>query len=103
MQLVSVRLQIQGREFNPGPAHTFAEIDHEIISAALPLPSADSRRAVVSYMQKYVHKVVVNCLVKHAQGKSVVRRTGSLNNTITVDWGVKHQIKQTTQSDILLQ
>ena len=30
-------------------SHTFAEIDHEIISTAILLPSADSRRVVVSY------------------------------------------------------
>ena len=29
--------------------HTFVEIDHEIISTAILLPSADSRRVVVSY------------------------------------------------------
>ena len=58
----------------PAPSHTFVEIDHEIISAtAILLPSADSRRVVVSYKLKYVHKVLVNCLVKHDQEKSVVR------------------------------
>ena len=31
------------------------EIDHEIISMVI-LPFPDSRRAVVSYWQKYVHK-----------------------------------------------
>ena len=44
-------------------SHTFAEID----------PSADSRRVVVSYKQKYVHKVLVNRLVKLAQEYSVVK------------------------------
>ena len=53
----------------PAQSHTFMEIDHEIIS----IPSADSRRVVVSYKQKYVHKVLVNCLVKLAQENSVVR------------------------------
>ena len=38
-------------------SHTFVEINHEIISMAIPLPSADSRRAVVSYKLKYMHKV----------------------------------------------
>ena len=32
----------------PAQSHTFAEIDHEIISTAILLPSADSRRVVVS-------------------------------------------------------
>ena len=51
----------------PAVSHTFAEIDHEIISTAILLPSDGSRRVVVSYKQKYVHEVLVNCLVKLAQ------------------------------------
>ena len=54
-------------------SHTFVEIDHEIISTVVLLPSADSRRVVVSYKGKYVHEDLVNCLVKLAQVKSVVR------------------------------
>ena len=50
-------------------SHTLAEIDHEIIPTAILLPSADLRRVVVSYKRKYVHKVLVNCLVKLAQEK----------------------------------
>ena len=46
-------------------SHTFVEIDHEIISTTTLLPSVDSRRVVVSYKRKYVHKVPVNPLVKH--------------------------------------
>ena len=38
-------------------SHTFVEIDHEIISTAILLPSPDSRRVVVSYNRKYVHDV----------------------------------------------
>ena len=49
-------------------SHTFVVIDHEIISTAILLPSADSRRVVVSYKQKYVREVVVN-----GSGKSAVR------------------------------
>ena len=33
------------------------------------LPSADSRRVVVSYKGKYVHEGLVNLLVKLAQAK----------------------------------
>ena len=47
-------------------SNTFVEIDHEIISTAILLPSADSRRVVVSYKGKYVHEVLVNRLVKLA-------------------------------------
>ena len=45
------------------------EIDHEIISTVILLTSADSRMVVVSYKQKYVHKVLVNHLVKLGQEK----------------------------------
>ena len=41
--------------------------DHEIISTAILLPAAESRRAVVIYKPKYVHEVLVNRLVKLAQ------------------------------------
>ena len=57
----------------PDRFHTFEEIDHEIISTAILLPSADSRRAVVSYKGMYVHKVLVNLLAKLALEKSVAR------------------------------
>ena len=53
----------------PARSHTFVEIDHEIISTVILLPSADSRRVVVSYKLNCVHKVLVNCLVKLAQEK----------------------------------
>ena len=48
----------------PALSHTFAEIDHEIISTALPS---------VSYKRKYVHEVLFKCLVKLSQEKSVAR------------------------------
>ena len=51
------------------PSNIFMEIDHEIISTVILLPSAESRRVVVSYKRKYVHKVLVNHLVKLAQEK----------------------------------
>ena len=54
-------------------SHTLVEIDQEIISTAILLPSADSRRVVVSYKRKYVHKVLVNCLVKLAKETNVAR------------------------------
>ena len=54
----------------PSRYHTFVEIDHEIISTVLPsLPLIYSRRVVVSYKRKYVHKLLVNCLLKPAQEK----------------------------------
>ena len=53
---------------NPAWSHTDMEMDHEIFSTAiLLLPSADSRRVVVSYKQKYVLELLVNSLVKLSQ------------------------------------
>ena len=78
----------------PAWSHTFEEIDHEIISTAILLPSANSRKVVVSYKWKYVHEVTINCLVKLAEEKSVIRWTDRHNMTIAVDWNVKHQTKQ---------
>ena len=37
-------------------SHTLGEIDDEVISTAILLPSTDLRRVVVSYKRKYVHK-----------------------------------------------
>ena len=60
----------RGREFDPGPVHTFVEIDHEMISTViLLLPLIHSRRVVVSYKRKYVHELLVNRLFKPAQEK----------------------------------
>ena len=58
----------RGSQFRSRSVPTFQEIDHEIISTTILLLSADSR-IVVSYKQKYVHKVVVNRLIELDQGK----------------------------------
>ena len=50
----------------PALSYTFVEIDREIISMAILLPSADSRRVVVIYKRKNVKEVLVNRLVKLA-------------------------------------
>ena len=57
----------------PARSHKFVEIDLAIISMAILLASADTRRVVVSNKRKYVHEVLVNHLVKLAQEESVVR------------------------------
>ena len=54
----------------PARSHTFVEIDHEIISTVILIPSAKSfMKGCVSYKRKYVHEVLVNCLLKLAQEK----------------------------------
>ena len=80
----------------PARSHTLAKIDHEIISTAILLSTANSRRDVVSYKRKYVHEVLVNCLDKLSQacsGKSVVRLKYRADMTIAVDWDVKTKTK----------
>ena len=52
-------------------------------------PTVDSRSVVVSYKQKYVHTVLVKCLVKLAQEK--VCLGDLIIMTITVDLDVKPQ------------
>ena len=50
--------------------HTFVEIDHEIISTVILLLLLIQEGLLsVSYKRKYVHKVLVNRLVKLAQEK----------------------------------
>ena len=58
----------------PAQSHTFVEIDYEIISTFILLPSAESfKKDCCQLQQKYVYEVLVNCLFKLAQEKSVVR------------------------------
>ena len=54
----------------PARLYTFVEIDHEIISTVILLPSTDSRRVVGSYKRKCVHEVLVNRLVELTQEKN---------------------------------
>ena len=54
----------------PAWSHTLVEIDHEIISTVILLPSLiHSRRVVIIYKWKYVYNLLVNCLFKLAQEK----------------------------------
>ena len=87
----------RGRELDPGPVPYFRG-DYEIILRAFSsLPHNHSRRIVVSYKRRYVHEVLVNCLFKLAQEKSVVRWTDRPAMTIAVDLGCK-ATKQTKQT-----
>ena len=61
----------------PAWSHTFVEIDHEIISTVILLPSAESfKKDCCQLLAKVCRKkVLVNCLFKLAQEKSVVLMT----------------------------
>ena len=58
----------------PARSHTFVEIDHEIISMVILLPSAESfMKGCCQLQAKVCARLLVNCLFKLAQEKSVVR------------------------------
>ena len=58
----------------PARSHTFVEIDHEIISTVILLPSAESfKKGCCQLQAKVCALLLVNCLFKLAQEKSVVR------------------------------
>ena len=77
----------------PAHSHTFLEIDHEIFSTVILLPSAASfKKGCCQLQAKYVHEVLVNCFFKLAQEKSVARLTDRTAMTIAVE----QQNKQTT-------
>ena len=53
----------RGRDFDPSWSHTFLEIDHEIISTVILLPSAVSfKKSCCQLQAKVCAKVLVNCL-----------------------------------------
>ena len=58
----------------PARSHTFMEIDHEIISTVILLPSAEAfMNGCFQLQAKVCARLLVNCLFKLAQEKSVVR------------------------------
>ena len=74
----------------PARSHTFVEIDHEIISTVIRLPSAESfMKGCCQLQAKVCARLLVNCLFKLAQEKSVVRLTDRPAMTIAVDLGRK--------------
>ena len=57
----------------PARSHTFVEIDHEIISTVILLPSADSFKKVCCQLQaKVCARITGYPLVQACRGKSVV-------------------------------
>ena len=58
----------------PARSHTFVEIDHEIISTVILLPSADSfKKGCCQLQAKVCARITGYPLVKACPGKSVVR------------------------------
>ena len=84
------------------PRLTFVEIDHEVISTVILLFSAESfMKGCCQLQAKVCARLLVNCLFKLAQEKSVVRRTDRPAMTIAVDLGRKATNKQTIDLDLL--
>ena len=76
----------------PARSHTFVEIDHEIISTVILLPSAESfMKGCCQLQAKVCARLLVNCLFKLAQEICVVtcRWTDHPAMTIAVDLGRK--------------
>ena len=83
----------------PARYHTIVEIDHEIISTVILLPSADSFKKGCCHLQaKVLHKLLVNRLFKPAQKKVwLVELTVRLAAmTIAVDFGRKARKQKKT-------
>ena len=58
----------------PAWSHTFVEIDHEIISTVILLPSPESFvKGCCQLQAKVCARLLVNCLFKRAQEKGEVR------------------------------
>ena len=64
----------RGRKFDPCQVHTFVEIDHEIISRAILLPSAESfKKGCCQLQAKVCARSTGKLLFQACQGKRVVR------------------------------
>ena len=72
----------------PAWSHTFVEIDHEIISTVILLPSADSfKKGCCQLQAKVCARITGYSLVQAFPGKNVVRWTDRPAMTIAVDLG----------------
>ena len=74
----------------PARSHTFVEIDHEIISMVILLPSADAfKKGCCQLQAKVCAQITGKPLVQACPGKRVVRWTDRPAMTIAVDLGRK--------------
>ena len=63
----------RGPEFDPGLSHTLVEINHEIISTVILLPSAEIiKKGLCQLQAKVCAQITGKTLVKACPGKSVV-------------------------------
>ena len=74
----------------PARSHTFVEIDHEIISTVILLPSADLfKKGCCQLQAKVCAQITGEPLAQACPGKSVVKWTDRPAMTIAVDMGRK--------------
>ena len=74
----------------PARYHTFVEIDHEIISTVILLPSADLfKKGCCQLQAKVCAQITGKPLAQACPGKSVVKWTDRPAMTIAVDMGRK--------------
>ena len=91
-------MQIQGSRVRSW-SHTFVEIDHEIISTVILLPSAESfMKGCCQLQAKVCARLLVNCLFKLAQEICVIRLTDRPAMTIAVDLGRKATTQKTNKT-----
>ena len=76
-------------------SHTFVEIDHEIMSKVILLLPLSQEKLLSVTSESMCTKYWLTPPSHICPGKSVARRTDSLDMTIAVDWYVKPQTNQT--------
>ena len=76
------------------PRKTHPFINERLLMGRKESNLTNSRRAVVSYKRKFVHKALVNHRVKACPGKRVVRLADHLDMTIAVEWDREPQAIQ---------
>ena len=83
----------------PARSHTFVEIDHEIISTVILLPSADSfKKGCCQLQAKVCAQLLVNRLFKPAQEKVWLGELTVPQWPLLLTWDVKQQNKQTNKT-----
>ena len=61
--------KFRGRILIQDQSHTFVEIDHDLMYMVFHSLPLNQEGIVVGFKGKYVHKILVNCLLKPVQAK----------------------------------
>ena len=91
----------RGRESIPAWSHTFLEIDHDIISTVILLPSAESfKKGCCQFQGKVCARSTDELLVQACQGKIVFSKIDRPAKTIVVDLGRKATKSSRSDADV---